>query len=411
MKKILLAGLTIILCYSVSYGQEEECSLRLMPTQVTFFYPVGMFGLKAQDYSYLFSLNMLAGRTGGVDGFEVGGLININDCYMKGFQAAGIGNINAGFGDGFQSAGIFNIVEGKYNGFQSAGIFNITGGFCNAVQAAGIYNFSSGLNGAQFSGIASISDGKTSGMQCSGILSIATKSSGLAQISGIANASDSIKGIQIGGIVNIAENIDGAQIGGIINMADDVDGAQIGGIINVASNVKGLQLAGIINICDSINGIPLALFSYVRKNGYRKFEISTNEFTPVNITYKTGVKRFYTQFSLGYNNSIDNDFTYGFGLGTVLPLKNSRSSLNFVLNTTQFFRYYSDVNYTQLYSLSADYSINILNKFEVFAGPRVNFLYSSRSYIAARFAPEWGRAFEYDNRWWGWIGYHAGIRF
>ncbi len=396
MKKFLSLFLVSYCLIVLLPAQETEHNLENKPAQVSLFYPIGTSSVYSQNYYYNFSLNILAGRTGGTDGFEVAGWVNINDKFMKGFQGAGIGNVCFGTGENFQGAGIFNFVLKDFSGFQGAGIVNTIGGKMEGAQMAGIGNFSQGLQGGQFAGIYNVSLGKVKGAQFAGIVNLASGESENYQFAGIANASNKITGIQAAGIINIA---------------DKVNGAQIAGIANIADNVKGTQIAGILNICDSIDGVPIALVSYVRKNGYKKIEASTSEVNQVNATVKTGVRRFYTLFTVGYSPSNTNfNTSFGAGIGTSVLLKNKYVAIDFELRTSQFSKDFKIDNTLLNNSLIIDYSLILFKRIEVFAGPTFNILYTEKPLDATYIAPSWARAYKYNNKIWGWVGFHAGLR-
>jgi hypothetical protein len=411
MKKILFITLLIIFLIANLLAQDSSNSLKYQPAQVTFFYPVGVFGAHSQDYKYSISLNILAGRTGGNNGAEIAGWVNVNDIFTRGFQAAGIGNLCLGTGDAFQAGGIFNLVKKDFNGFQAAGIINAVGGNVNAVQMGGIGNFANGLTGAQFAGILNVSSSSVDGAQFAGISNTAVGNSDCFQTAGIINIANSINGGQIAGIGNVAADAGGLQIGGIFNAAPRVKGFQLAGIVNIAGNVNGMQLASILNICDSIDGVPFALISFVRKNGYRKLEISSNELSTGNISFKTGVRRFYTIFSLGYSqNNEKYNVSYGFGIGSGILLKNQNSAIDIELRSNQLTNNFETSSTLLHNSFIINYSRILFRRFEIFAGPTFNILVANNSLTAVKTAPSWAKAFKPDNRLWSWVGFHAGIR-
>lgn len=134
------------------------------------------------------SLNLWGGRTGSVNGLELGSLFNMDK-----------GNVQF-----VQAAGLFNSVEGHVKGVQSAGIFNYVGGSVNGVQSGGIYNHAAkGVTGIQAAGISNFS-GKL------------------------------MKGVQVAGVVNYAKHVKGLQIG-LINLADTSEGFHIG-LINLVKH-------------------------------------------------------------------------------------------------------------------------------------------------------------------------------
>jgi hypothetical protein len=114
-------------------------------------------------------------------------------------------------------------------------------------------------------------------------------------------------------------NFSGCQIGYVNYNGGKVKGAQIG-FINRSASLHGVQL-GFVNIIDSLtSGIPLGLFSFIRKGGYRAIETSVTEMFPLNISYKMGVKKLYTNYTFSYNSNLEGKLTYGIGLGSILSL-------------------------------------------------------------------------------------------
>jgi len=152
-----------------------------------------------------FSLNLLAGYSKGLNGMEIGGIVNIDGGDAKYFQIAGIGNI----------------VSGNFSGFQTGGIFNINHQSTNGMQVGGIYN-----------------------------------------------RTRKLKGWQISGLINNADTVKGSQLAGFINDADLVQGVQIAGFINNARKVQGVQLA-VFNFSDTCSGAPIGFFSFVNKGYHK----------------------------------------------------------------------------------------------------------------------------------------------
>lgn len=391
---------------------QNSDSLETRPAQLTLIYPVGVFGINSQHYVYPFSINVLAGRTGAVNGFELGGCVNINDKYMEGFQAAGIGNMTFGKVTGFQASGIFNLVRREVNGFQGAAVINASGGYSHAGQIAGIANFSPGIQGAQFAGVVNASIDSIQGVQMAGIANFTLGNSEMFQVAGVVNVSENMEGAQMAGIVNAAWNSEGVQMAGIVNTALRIKGAQIAGIGNVAKDVDGIQLAGIFNICDSIHGIPIALVSIVRKNGYRRVEVSMNEFMLASVSYKTGIREFYTLFSAGYRiDEPEYNIAFGVGAGTSILNKKGKSAWEIEVRMNSLNKNLESDETVLYNSLIIDYARIITKRVELFVGPSINVLYASEPLTAVHLAPEWARAYKYDNRYWGWAGVHGGIRF
>lgn len=317
-----------------------------------------------------FSLNILGGYSGGVNGAELGGLFNIDKKNVQYFQAGGLFNIVGGSMKGVQLAGITNTVLDSVKGFQAAGINNHVVGKFSGFQVSGIYN----------------------------------------------HVADSVKGFQVAGIGNFARRkVKGTQIAGVANFANkEIDGVQISGVINYAKKLKGLQI-GLINIADSSDGVAIGLFNFVVVNGYHKLSISTDEFINTNAAFKSGNKKLYSILSAGSNwgNSDKKVYSFGFGLGTERNLGRT-FSINPEL-TSQY-----------LYLGSWDYT-NLLNKFHlnlnvrlgkyisIFGGPVMNVYYSQQTTSFTGYKsptpPSGYHVYDFSSRTKGWIGWNAGINF
>lgn len=215
-----------------------------------------------------FSLNVLMGYSQGVNGAEVGGLVNIDRGNVHYFQAAGLVNAVGGEVKGAQFAGLLNYNRKSLIGFQSAGLVNVVQDSVNGIQVAGL-----------------------------------------------VNATDRIKGTQLAGLVNVSEYVTGVQVAGLVNVAEQMEGWQCSGLVNVAGKITGGQ-AGVFNVADSCKGIPVGFFSYVR-SGYHRIELSADEILPVQFSFRTGVQQFHNIFTLGYNGFTSGPSCYapGYGLG------------------------------------------------------------------------------------------------
>jgi len=229
----------------------QQATEKQFPAQLTFIYPLGIFGHGSKNYTYNFSINALTGYTGNIRGIEAGGLLNMNNGSVSGFQAGGIGNITAGWFTGMQAGGIFSLSAGM-NGMQTGGLF------CKS--------------------------GAVHGLQLAGLLSLAKSSD--VMISGLANISQSdLKGIQIGGIFNKANNCDGLQLG-LINVTDTTG--------------KGISI-GLINI--------------PKKGFFREWSLSTADYLHVGFSFKAGSQSFYNIYTVGINFIGDQLWAAGIGFG------------------------------------------------------------------------------------------------
>jgi hypothetical protein len=282
-----------------------------------------------------FSLNIIGGYNGGVEGVEIGGVFNIIKTNVWGMQAAGLTNIVTGKVQGFQIAGISNIIGGKITGMQVGGIFN--------------------HNKSKFIGL---------------------------QVSGITNLQkDTLVGMQVAGIYNRNDkNVTGLQVAGIRNTTfGKMNGVQIA-LINYAYQNNGLQL-GLINVSDTARGTAIGLFNYV-KNGYHPIEAFSNEVLDVNLAFKTGMDYFYTTYTAGLRYSEPHVFGVGMGFGTKINTWKWLSisldlSANFINELEDTEVYNPALNLLNRFDLTLDFT---LGKFSLIAGPAVNFHISQLGY-------------------------------
>ena len=288
--------ITIILLLTLGLGataQEEILETKIQPFQITFVSPLGTNGLNASNITNKVSINIFAGYNGGVDNFEISGFGDMLKNNMIGAQIAGFGNLVKGTGTGFQASGFFNYTHKNFSGLQVSGFSNIVNSNATAWQITGFGNVvTDQLTGGQIAGFSNYSKGNTVG-QASGFMNI---------------NSGNLKGFQIAGFCNIN--------------TEHIKGTQLSGFFNYTKKLNGVQIAP-FNYVDSLeNGTPIGIFSIV-KNGYKTFEISSNETLYGVVSYKTGTKKFYNIISIGA--SYKNDMVlwgWGYGIGTIKQLKN-----------------------------------------------------------------------------------------
>ncbi len=128
-----------------------------------------------------FSLNLLVGYSGGLKGFEAGGLVNIVRSNISGLQIAGLGNI----------------VGKNENGWQFSGMLNVVLKDVRQLQLSGIMNYGHNVDGCQIAGILNIARNHNDGVQIAGLLNYATIVNGF-QI-GLINISNTFeRGFPIG---------------------------------------------------------------------------------------------------------------------------------------------------------------------------------------------------------------------
>lgn len=430
---ILLIGLLVTLPGKI-FSQPDTAYYLTSPFQVTIFTPpFSSNGLDNANYVNDVSLNLFIGVSGGVDGMELGGFINVDRFFVRGFQAAGFGNSVGGYLDGLQVAGFYNVVGGDARYVQGAGFINVTAGAQSGLQAAGFANVvGAGLTGIQGAGFANVVGGTMTGVQGAGFINVTGNSTNGLQAAGFMNVAGNFqKGVQAAGFGNISGTGSvNLQASGFFNVADAVDGAQVAGFINRAGYVKGLQAAGFINVVDSIDGIPVAPFSIVRYNGYQRLEIAAGETQYLQASFRLGVEKFYTIYGMGKPFGPASRWMYGAGAGTQLSLS-ERSFLNIEAmvhqeiwmgdeRTPRFF-HHSRLNMHN--QLGFTYGMKLGNFAEWFIGPTINLAIAHTetaedSYIPWEpIAPGWtltdhtyqegGHQANYAS----WIGFRGGIRF
>jgi len=313
-----------------------------------------------------FSLNLLAGYTGGLKGLEVGGLLNITRNRISGVQIGGLGNIVGGQGSGWQVGGLFNFDLGKFDGVQAGGLFNYV---------------PDTISGVQVTGLANVVTGRIKGVQIAGLTNIVTHHCDGWQISGLLNLTiQDVKQVQIAGLVNYGRNMDGVQVAGLINITRrQNNGLQIAGFVNYATIVHGLQL-GLINISNTVErGLPIGLFSYVQE-GYHLFELSGNEIFYGNVAFKSGTRTFYNfvQFGMGSDYKMQGSY----GIGTIFTLK---KKLSMSIDASAGFVYHpvDTIYHGLLVKFNPSLEYRFVKHFAIFLGPAYNCFVFSKGQTSA----------------------------
>jgi hypothetical protein len=295
-----------------------------------------------------YSLNLLAGYSMGTRKLEVAGLVNIDRDSVKSVQLAGLINATGGPVQGLQAAGLINANVRSASGVQLAGLINSDLDSMKGFQAAGLLNTNlAAVNGFSAAGLLNVTLGKTKGVQAAGLLNVSLK------------------------------NVDGVQVSGLANACvQDIKGTQVSGLVNYAHKVYGSQI-GFLNISDSCSGVPVGFLSFAYK-GYHTIEVSGDEVFPVNLAFRTGVRRLYNIFTAGMKT---NDFNvplwnFGYGLGTSVRLGRTWW-MNFDLTAQQVVKggTFKDQNILGKFNIMADKSVT--KKFAIALGPVCNFYTST----------------------------------
>jgi len=357
-------------------GKQKVQSLNLKnffttrPFQISLVPGVSTHGQLNSQVINNFSLNIFGGYTAGTNGFEIGGLFNIDQKDVKYFQAAGLFNSVGGAVTGFQAAGINNLVQDNVYGFQAAGINNFVTGKMHGFQAAGIYN----------------------------------------------HVSDSVKGFQAAGIGNFSkEKASGVQIAGVANISNrEMNGVQIAGVINYTKKLKGVQI-GLINIADTSAGYSIGLINIIIK-GYHKLSFSANEIENVNAAFKTGNSKLYSILKAGVNLSDSNKvYSFGYGLGSELSL-NKKKTLSINPELSCQYLYLGSWDYTNLLNrFDLNFNIKLGKYVSLFGGPSYSVYVTDQNagFSGYRFPvpPSHYNTTKFSTKVTGWFGWNAGINF
>jgi len=359
----------------LSAQASADSCFKTLPFQLSFFPPLSTNGMENVNSTNLFSVNIIAGYAGGLNGIEMGGFANVLKKDMRGVQMAGFTNVTGGKMQGIQMAGFCNINHKEVKGVQMAGFTNIVSDSVEGSQFAGFANITSGtFTGWQSAGFINLSNGNFKGMQDAGFANIAQDSATGAQLSGFINVTGKkLQGVQVAGFANVTGgNIDGSQIAGFINTAGDVTGTQVSGFINVAKKLRGAQI-GFINYADTLeSGTPFGFLSIVRKGGYRAFELTSNETFQAGMQFKTGSPLFYNIFLVGARPA--NTFYWGWGYGFGTNIKNT-GALRINLDLVAIHVNENDIwtNHMNLLNKAhLGFSWQIAKRFAVTAGPTFN---------------------------------------
>ncbi len=316
------------------------------PVQVSLTPGLGSHGKMSGQVTNKLSFNVLGGYTAGVDGFELGGLFNINKKDVKYTQVAGV----------------FNLVSGNVTGVQVAGIMNSVNGGCKGVQVSGIISHIHGpAKGVVVSGITSHAADSLKGMQISGIVNFIYNNH--VHPSGF-------RGMQIAGITNNLEaGGSGMQLAGITNRARRTfTGVQLSGIVNKARHIRGVQI-GLVNIVDTLDGYSLGFINIV-KSGYHTICLYKSELLDANIAYKAGNRRLYSILYFGFNTQAnERAFSYGYGIGSETKIS-GRLALTTDLLASHLYLGNADIA-PSMVRLEPALNVRLFKWLGIFAGPSI----------------------------------------
>lgn len=323
---------------------------------------LGTHGKLSGQVTNTFSFNALGGYAAGVDGFELGGLFNIDKKDVKYVQIAGLFNVVSGKTDGVQIAGISNYVHDSMTGLQVSGINNHIKGSVQGMTIAGLKgNVEGSFRGMQLSGLYNkIQNRQGDTLALKGM-----------QLAGLRNkAHGNVSGIQLAGLINKARgNVNGAQVAGMTNKArGEVSGAQIAVIYNRAKKVKGVQI-GFINVADTVDGYSIGFLNIIKK-GYHTLCISSDEVFNTNVSFLGGNKNLYGIYRLGYNfNANRKAWGLGYGIGTQLLVSKRVAVL---AELTYMTMYTSDTTVPSIVKFRTGFNIECTHWLAFHFGPSIS---------------------------------------
>jgi len=192
--------------------------------------------------------------------------------------------------------------------------------------------------------------------------------------------------------------------------------------------VKGVQLSGFLNVCDSIDGIPVGFISYVKKNGYRKFEFSASEVSYANFSYKMGVRKFYNIYTIGKLPKDGTRWIIGAGFGHEHDL-GERMLFNLEVTANhelwvadgRIGRLFAFDRFNMLNQVKTNFGLILSDRITMFFGPTVNVSVAESNPDFGRFSyyeigPDWTLLDRTSNNPGQthvkiWIGINGGVRF
>lgn len=308
----------------------------------------------------------------GTNGELSGNVVNDFSANLLAGYSLGVDMAEAGLG--------FNLVRGDVCCFQAAGVANVVGREVKGVQAAGIANL----------------------------------------------VIDDFMGFQTATALNItAGNFRGLQIGGVNVAGEVLQGWQAFGVVNIANRVRSGHQLGFVNYADSSATVPFGYFSFVRINGYRRLELTTDELNYGNITFKTGVRKLYNIFTFGTNVFLPNKpiGSIGYGIGTAWYLGRSNRGdtrkwmldLNFVASRVALEKKFLKAPYAVHTRLSLSLERKISPRLALSMGPSFNLIFSPYTGLlkgneSSLPSIDFTTDANGEGSAYGWIGFQVGLR-
>lgn len=269
-----------------------------------------------------------------------------------------IGLINQGHGNQESlQVGLLNTIDRNLEGAQF-GFINTVGRDMQGLQIGFINTTDHDQFGIQ-TGFINAVDNNFQGLEMGFINAIGETMQGIQ--AGFINAVEKLEGFQIG-FINASERPKGFQVG-FINAAERPTGAQIG-FVNAADRLDGLQIGFINGVDRVVNGMPVGFLSFVKHGGFKALEFSYNELFPYNLSFKTGVEKFYTFPSVSYHPNQPESWAIGFGAGSIVPMNEE-----VYFNPEVMSQNILSGDFEQITSLSLNFGHTFAERLDFLAGP------------------------------------------
>jgi hypothetical protein len=349
------------------------------------------------------------------------------DKFKKTYQKVQSELISA-FATARQAINTKNITDTLHRPFQASILpflgtnHGLSGNIVNDVSINFIAGYSKGVNQFEIGAVANVVRENVKGFQLAGVSNIVGKDVTGFQYANIVNITlGNVHGFQGSNFINYTQgDFRGVQVAGVGNViAANLDGWQLSTGYNYARTVRSGRQIGLINYADSTATVPFGMFSYVRQNGYRRYEFANNELNYFNFAFKTGVRRFYNIFALGFSGMADDKplASVGYGFGTAQNLGRGWAINADLTGNVLFLK---DQQIDEIPGVVLRFATSIEkklgNRFALFAGPSLNIFTSSYTGILSAegkgIRPIWidGKP-DGQKKGYGWVGFQVGMRF
>lgn len=404
---MLIAIVTIEAISLSASAQSKKNIFMTRDLQISLVPGVNSNGLNSAQYFNKWSLNLLAGISGGNTLLEIGGISNASTFRVTGIQIAGVANVvgtNAFLvepDDKLRSRDEEKFMS-KFHGLQFAGVINYVNEGTTGLQLSGMFNATgTQLKGVQLGGIGNTAGGPTNGVQIAGLYNLSGETMAGVQVSLLVNVTkEFFSGTQLG-LINKARETGGKNTlpytkarglqFGLINLNRKMNGLQVG-LINFGGRARGVQF-GLINFYKQVpskenvkQGIPIGLINVTSRGPDAR--IYNTEMFPWSVEYSTGQCRncsaaesqmpFESRNQVYYHNSLiisSNPFRnlWAFGYGFERMLFNKETMMKSPANRTRFITY--GVKFRYLYNSNFSNKFNLLSSLNLDYGKRLGRIY------------------------------------